>query len=58
MPAKKSTPAASTISVLGKGDPGFGLAGFEPGDYSLRLRVTNEVAHESRDVREPFVVVP
>ncbi len=37
---------------------GFGLAGFEPGDYSLTLRVTDEVAHESREVREPFVVVP
>jgi hypothetical protein len=37
---------------------GFGLAGFEPGDYSLTLRVTDEVAHESREVREAFVVVP
>jgi hypothetical protein len=37
---------------------GFGLVGFQTGDYSLTLRVTDEVVHESREVREPFVVVP
>ena len=37
---------------------GFGLGGFEPGYYSLTLRITDELTHESREVRESFVVVP
>ncbi len=37
---------------------GFGLAGFEPGEYVLVLHVADEVSGESRDVREPFTIVP
>jgi VWFA-related protein len=37
---------------------GFGLAGFEPGDYTLILRVADEVSGENRELSEPFSVVP
>jgi hypothetical protein len=34
------------------------LAGFEPGDYELALRVGDEVSRDERTVSEPFTVVP
>ena len=37
---------------------GFGLAGFEPGGYTLTLRVFDEVSREAREVAEPFTVIP
>jgi hypothetical protein len=37
---------------------GFGLAAFEPGDYTLTLRITDEVSGERREVVEPFIVIP
>jgi VWFA-related protein len=37
---------------------GFGLAGFEPGDYTLVLHVVDDVSGQSREVREPFTIVP
>jgi hypothetical protein len=36
---------------------GIGLAGFEPGDYTLTLRVLDEVSGEIRAASEPFTVV-
>jgi VWFA-related protein len=36
---------------------GFGLAGFTRGDYTLVLRITDQVSGDSREVREPFRVV-
>jgi hypothetical protein len=36
---------------------GIGLADFQPGDYTLVLRVTDEVAGQTRELREPFSVV-
>jgi VWFA-related protein len=35
---------------------GIGLADFQPGDYTLVLRVTDQVSGDSREVREPFSV--
>jgi len=35
---------------------GFGLAEFKGGDYTLVLRVTDQVSGEAREVREPFSV--
>jgi len=35
---------------------GIGLADFPPGDYTLVLRVTDEVSGDSREIREPFSV--
>jgi VWFA-related protein len=37
---------------------GFGLAGFEPGDYMLVLRIADEVSGQNREVSEPFTIVP
>jgi hypothetical protein len=37
---------------------GFGLAGFEPGDYTLVLRVTDEVSGKSCETNEPFTIIP
>jgi VWFA-related protein len=36
---------------------GFGLAAFKDGDYTLVLRVTDQVSGESRELSEPFTVV-
>jgi VWFA-related protein len=36
---------------------GFGLADFKPEDYTLVLRITDQVSGDSREVREPFRVV-
>jgi len=36
---------------------GFGLAGFEPGDYTLVLHIADEVRGESREVNEAFTIV-
>jgi VWFA-related protein len=36
---------------------GFGLAGFEPGDYTLFLRVTDQVSGQSRETNEPFTII-
>ncbi len=36
---------------------GFGLADFKPGDHTLVLRVTDEVAGRSLELREPFAVI-
>jgi VWFA-related protein len=36
---------------------GFGLAGFEAGDYTLVLRVTDGVSGDTRERTEPFTVV-
>ena len=36
---------------------GFGLADFKPGDYTLVLRVADEVAGKSLELREPFAVL-
>jgi hypothetical protein len=37
---------------------GFGLAGFEPGEYTLVLHVADEVSGQNREVSEPFTIVP
>jgi hypothetical protein len=37
---------------------GFGLAGFEPGDYTLVLRARDEVSGQSFQADEPFTIVP
>jgi len=37
---------------------GFGLAGFEPGDYTLVLRAKDEVSGKSCAADEPFTIVP
>jgi VWFA-related protein len=37
---------------------GFGLAGFEPGDYALVLRATDEVSGKSCETNEPFTIIP
>jgi len=37
---------------------GFGLAGFEPGDYVLVLRVTDDVAGTRCETAEPFTIIP
>jgi hypothetical protein len=37
---------------------GFGLAGYEPGAYTLSLRVTDEISGQSRETREPFTIEP
>ena len=37
---------------------GFGLAGFEPGDYTLVLRAKDEVSGKSAQADEPFTIVP
>jgi VWFA-related protein len=37
---------------------GFGLAGYEPGEYTLSLRVTDEIRGQSREAREPFTIEP
>jgi len=37
---------------------GFGLAGFEPGDYTLVLRATDEVSGKSCETNEPFTIIP
>jgi hypothetical protein len=37
---------------------GFGLAGFAPGDYTLVLRVTDEVSGKSCETNEPFTIIP
>jgi VWFA-related protein len=37
---------------------GFGLAGFEPGEYTLVLHVSDEVSGDSREASEPFTIVP
>jgi VWFA-related protein len=37
---------------------GFGLAGFEPGEYTLVLHIADEVSGASREVKEPFTIVP
>ncbi|PYQ09279.1 MAG: hypothetical protein DMF83_03980, partial [Acidobacteria bacterium] len=37
---------------------GFGLAGFEPGDYALVLRVTDDVAGKSCAIDEAFTIIP
>lgn len=54
--------AATPIEPTGDGQVlrlfGLPLAGFAPGDYSLDLRVTDDVNHQSREVREAFAVVP
>jgi len=36
---------------------GFGLSGWEPGDYVLTLGIFDDVGGEEREVREPFRVV-
>jgi VWFA-related protein len=36
---------------------GFGLADFQAGDYTLVLRVTDQVSGDFREAREPFSVV-
>lgn len=36
---------------------GFGLAGFEPGDYALVLRATDEVSGQSCETNEPFTIM-
>jgi hypothetical protein len=36
---------------------GFGLAGYEPGEYTLLLRVVDEVSGQETSVTEPFTVV-
>ncbi|SRR6266571_4028300 len=52
----------SAIEPTGDGDLlrllGFGLAGFEPGDYTLVLRAADEVSGKSCQVDEPFTIVP
>jgi VWFA-related protein len=54
--------AATPIEATGDGQVlrlfALPLAGFAPGDYSLELRVTDDVNHQSREVREAFAVVP
>jgi hypothetical protein len=35
---------------------GIGLADFQPGDYTLVLRVTDEVAGQTRELREPITI--
>jgi hypothetical protein len=35
---------------------GIGLADFTPGDYTLVLRVTDEIAGKTRELREPFTI--
>ncbi|PYQ02358.1 MAG: hypothetical protein DMF83_23725, partial [Acidobacteria bacterium] len=37
---------------------GFGLAGFEPGDYALVLSVTDDVAGKSCAIDEAFTIIP
>jgi VWFA-related protein len=37
---------------------GFGLAGFEPGDYTLLLRVNDQVSGKSFETNEPFTIIP
>ena len=37
---------------------GFGLAGFEPGDYTLVLRATDEVSGRRCETAEPFTIIP
>jgi VWFA-related protein len=37
---------------------GFGLDGFAPGDYTLALRVVDELTGQAREVEEAFTVVP
>ena len=37
---------------------GIGLADFQAGDYTLVLRVTDEVSGQTRELREPFTVEP
>ena len=36
----------------------IGLADFQAGDYTLVLRVTDEVSGQTRELREPFTVEP
>ncbi len=35
---------------------GIGLADLKPGDYTLVLRVADQVAGQQRELREPFTV--
>jgi VWFA-related protein len=53
--------ASSTIEPTSDGQLlrflGFGLAGFEPGDYTLVLHIADEVRGESREVNEAFTIV-
>lgn len=37
---------------------GFGLAGYEPGEYTLSLRVTDSISGQSREAHEPFTIAP
>lgn len=37
---------------------GFGLAGFEPGDYTLVLHVADEMSGKSCETIEPFTIMP
>jgi hypothetical protein len=37
---------------------GFGLAGFEPGEYTLVLHIADEVSGQSRELKEAFTIVP
>jgi hypothetical protein len=52
----------SPIESASDGTPlrflGFGLAGFEPGDYTLVLRATDEVSGKTCEADEPFTIVP
>jgi VWFA-related protein len=54
--------APSAIEPAGDGTLlrflGFGLAGFEPGDYTLVLRVNDGVSGQSSETNEPFTIIP
>ena len=38
--------------------PALGLAGLPPGDYELVLKVTDEIAGQSVERREPLAILP
>ena len=52
---------SSAIDAASDGDIqrliGFKLSNLAPGEYTLVVRVTDEVSGESRELSEPFTVV-